>query len=89
MKNRKESAKKIYEEENKLLKTFGSQLSLKNMEYFLQLKKEKEKLRKERMRQDEELMIQRKNKMLSNKNKSRIKEYNENPEIKNNQKIQY
>ena len=89
MKNRKESAKKIYEEENKLLKTFGSQLSLKNREYFLQLKKEKEKLRKERMRQDEELMIQRKNKMLSNKNKSRIKEYNENPEIKNNQKMNY
>ena len=89
MKNRKESAKKIYEKENKLLKNFGSELSLKNREYFLQLKKEKEKLKKEKMKQDEEIMRQRKNKMILNKNKNINKEYNENPETKNNQKVNY
>ena len=89
MKNRKESAKKIYEKENKLLKNFGSELSLKNREYFLQLKKEKEKLKKEKMKQDEEIMRQKKNKMILNKNKNINKEYIENSETQNNQKVNY
>ena len=89
MKNRKQSAKKIYEEENKLLKSLVSELSLKNREYFLQLKKEKEKLKKEKIKQNEELIIQRKNKMLLNKNRNIVREYNENPEIRNNQEMNY
>ena len=90
MKNRKESAKKIYEEENKVLKNFGSELCLKNREYFLQLKKEKEKLKIEKAKHDEEIMRQRKNKMILNKKKNiNNKELNENLEIKNNQKMNY
>ena len=90
MKNRKESAKKIYENENKTLKNYGSELCLKNRGYFLQLKKEKEKLQKEKIQKDEELLKQRKNKMQLNKtNKNNNKEPNTNLEIQNNQKMNY
>ena len=93
MKNRKETAKKIYENESKTLKNFGSELSLKNRGYFLQMKKEKEKLNKEKMQKEEELMKQRKNKMQLNKsNKNNInKEHTPIPnlETQNNQKMNY
>ena len=90
MKNRKESVKKIYENENKTLKNYGSELCLKNRGYFLQLKKEKEKLQKEKNQKDEELLKQRKNKMQLNKtNKNNNKESNTNLEIQNNQKMNY
>ena len=93
MKNRKETAKKIYENENKTLKNYGSELSLKNRGYFLQMKKEKEKLNKEKMQKEEELMKQRKNKMQLNKsNKNNInKEHTPIPnlETQNNQKMNY
>ena len=90
MKNRKESAKKIYQNENKTLKNYGSELCLKNRGLFLQLKKEKEKLQKEKIQKDEELLKERKNKMQLNKtNKNNNKEPNTNFEIQNNQKMNY
>ena len=90
MKNRKETVKKIYENENRTLKNYGSALSVKNRKFFLQLKKEKEKLKKEKIQKDEELLKQRKDKMQLNKtNKNVNKEYNPNFEIQNNQKMNY
>ena len=43
MQNKKEMIKKQYEEENKRLKNYGSEVSSRNREYYLKLKQEKRK----------------------------------------------
>ena len=98
MRNKKEMAKKRYEEENKILKTYGSEVSLRNREFYMRLKIEKEKLKEKGKQNDKEYLEKNKNKMLAvkNKNSENEKEFNvninrdvENKDIENNQKMEY
>ena len=70
MRNKKEMAKKRYEEENKILKTYGSEVSLRNREFYIRLKIEKEKLKEKGKQNDKEYLEKNKNKMLAVKNKN-------------------
>ena len=98
MRNKKELAKKRYEEENKMLKTYGSEVSLRNKENYMRLKLEKEKLREKEKQFDKEYLERKKNKMLSVKKRNNDTERDlggfktttvENIDNENNQKMNY
>ena len=96
MKNKKEIAKKQYEEENRILKTYGNNLSSKNRENYKKLKLAKEELKKKEQENDKEFLEQKKNKMLSVKNKNNDNDRDTNKSIniekqenENNEKMNY
>ena len=96
MRNKKKLTKKRYEEENKILKTYGSEVSLRNREFYMKLKEEKEKLKEKEKQNDKEYLEKKKNKMLAVKNRNIEieKDFNmtrdlDNKENENNQKMNY
>ena len=92
MKNKKEMTKKQYEEENKVLKNYGNELSLRNRENYQKLKVEKEKLKEQEKKFDKQYLEEKKSKMLNVKNKKNENEITFKAVIsdsENNNKVNY